>query len=181
MKLNIMLDRLVDACRILNGTVRLDELVKVDGIWDVVVTRADGRVEAKTLHNIVTDAGLNRLANLAIPSPVGTPWYILGVGTVTAAASLDSTNFGEVAGGRKAAAVVVQSREWFALTMTWAGNADGLTGILLDSAAILCHASSGIGAVCNIVNSLNTTLAASDFLNLTARVRIGSHNLDHTT
>jgi len=163
------------------GTLLPADFVPVWGEWDVEVHRFDGSVERKTLKNIVTSAGLNRLANRAISATVGTPWYVLGVGTVTAAASLDSANFGEVAGGRKAAATVVQSREWFALTMTWAGNADGVTGILLDSAAILCHASSGIGAVCNIVNSLNTTLAASDFLNLTARVRVGSHDLAHST
>ena len=160
------------------GTIRLDGFVRIEGVWDVVVTRADGRVERKTLENIITAAGLNRLANRAISATVGTPWYILGVGTVTAAASLDSTNFGEVS---RKAATGVQSREWFALTMTWAGNADSLTGIALDSAAILCHANSGQGAVCNIVNSLNTTLAASDFLNLTARVRVGSHDLAHST
>lgn len=177
--LNQFFERLGDALRVINGTIRMDERVPVVGVWDVLVTRADGRVERKTLHNIVVAAGLNRLANRAISATVGTPFYILGVGTVTAAASLDSVNFGEVS--RKAASTVVQSREWFALTMTWAGNADSLTGIALDSAAILTHASSGIGAICNIVNSLQTTLAASDFLNLTARVRIGSHDLSHTT
>lgn len=161
------------------GTI-LPGYIRVEGVWDVVVTRADGRVERKTLKNIVTAAGLNRIANRAIGT-VGSAWAYLMVGTITAAASLDSTNFGEVANGRKLAATVVQSREWFALTMTWAGNADSLTGIALDSAAIGCHASSGQGAVCNIVNSLQTTLAASDFLLLTARVRVGSHDLAHST
>jgi len=163
------------------GTVLADSYVQIMGEWDVEVHRADGTIERKTLKNIVTSAGLNRLANRAISATVGTPWYILGVGTISAAASLDSTNFGEVTNGRKAAATVVQSSEWFALTMTWAGNTDALTGIVLESAAILCHANSGIGAVCNIVNGLATTLAASDFLNLTARVRVGSHNLAHST
>lgn len=162
------------------GTVLPYGSVQIMGEFDIVVTRADGTVERKTLRNQVTAAGLNRLASRAV---VGTSsaWAYLGVGTVTAAASLDSTNFGEVANGRKLAATVVQSREWFALTMTWAGNADSLTGIALDSAAILCHASSGQGAVMNIVNGMATTLAASDFLNLTARVRVGSHNLSHST
>ena len=181
MDFNRIIERFTGAVRVLNGTIRLDEMVKISGEWDVVVTRANGAIERKTLHNIVVSQGLNRLANRAISATVGTPWYILGVGTISAAASLDSVNFGEVANGRKAAATVVQSSEWFALTMTWAGNADALTGIVLESAAILCHANSGIGAVCNIVNGLSTTLAASDFLNLTARVRIGSHNLAHST
>lgn len=162
----------------LNGTL-LPDHIPVIGEWDVTVTRADGSVERKTLKNVVTAAGLNRIANRAVNATGTTPFYVLGVGTVTAAGSLGSTNFGEVS--RKAAATAIQSSEWVALTMTWAGNADSLTGIALDSAAILCHASSGQGAVGNMVNSLQTTLAASDFLNLTCRIRVGSHNLGHTT
>jgi hypothetical protein len=174
-----MLDRLRGALRVLNGTIDLGSTLQVEGYWDVKVVRADGTIEGRTLKNIVTAAGLNRIANRLVTATGTTPAYVLGVGTVTAAASLDSVNFGEVS--RKAAATVVQSREWAALTMTWAGNTDSLTGILLDSASILCHASSGQGAVINMVNSLNTTLAASDFLNLTCRIRVGSHDLAHTT
>lgn len=135
-------------------------------------------------RNQLTSAGLNRIANRAVQATGTTPAYILGVGTVTAAASLDSTNFGEVANGRKTSIVTgasAQSREWFFMQATWAGNADSLTGIALNSAAILCHASSGQGAVFNIVNSLDVTLAASDYLNLTARIRVGSHDLSHST
>jgi len=149
------------------------------GEFDAVVHRADGTVETKRIRNIVTRYGLNRLAARAINATGQTPAYILGVGTVTNAASLDSTNFGEVS--RKAAAVVVQSQDWFALTMTWAGNTDSLTGVALDSVAILDHASSGQGTVFNIANGLGVTLQASDFLNLTGRIRVGSHNLGHTT
>lgn len=175
-----MLDRLRGALRVLNGTIDLGSMIPVEGYWDVKVVRADGTIEERTLKNIVTAAGLNRLANRAI-GETNTPLYVLGVGTVTAAASLGSTNFGEVANGRKAASTIVQSREWIALTATWAGNTDSMTGIVLDSASILCHASSGQGAVINMVNSLNTTLAASDFLNLTCRIRVGSHDLSHST
>jgi hypothetical protein len=175
-----MLDRLGTALRVLNGTIDLGSHIPVNGYWDVKVIRADGSIEQRVLKNIVTASGLNRIANRAVVA-TGTPIYVLGVGTVTAAASLGSTNFGEVSGGRKAAATAIQSSEWIALTATWAGNTDGLTGIVLDSASMLCHASSGQGAVINMVNSLNTTLAASDFLNLTCRIRVGSHDLGHST
>ena len=140
--------------------------------------------EGHWIRNQLTSAGLNRIATRAVAATGTTPFYVIGVGTVTAAASLDSTNFGEVANGRKASTVSgnsAQSREWFFMNATYAGNADSLTGIVLDSAAILCHASSGQGAVANIVNGLAVTLQASDFLNLTARIRVGSHDLAHST
>jgi len=157
-------------------------LVPIYGEFKAVIHRADGTVEEKPWkRNQLTAAGLNRIANRAVNA--SSPWFILGVGTITAAASLDSVNFGEVANGRKTSTVTgasAQSREWFFMNATYAGNADSLTGIVLDSAAILCHASSGQGAVCNIVNGLNITLQASDFLSLTARIRVGSHDLSHS-
>lgn len=154
---------------------------------DVYRAQPDGTYKyepGRWIRNQLTSAGLNRIANRAVAATGTTPAYILGVGTITATASLDSTNFGEVANGRKASTVSgnsAQSREWFFMNATWAGNADSLTGIALDSAAILCHASSGQGAVFNIVNGLGVTLQASDFLNLTARIRVGSHDLAHST
>jgi hypothetical protein len=164
-------------------------LVPIIGEFNPVVYRArpEGGWDIEDrgwIRNQLTAAGLNRIANRAVAATGTTPAYILGVGTVTAAASLDSTDFGEVANGRKASTVSgasAQSREWFFMNATYAGNADSLTGIAIDSAAILCHASSGQGAVFNIVNGLGVTLQASDFLNLTARIRVGSHNLSHTT
>lgn len=166
------------AAQILNGTLDVRDLVPVVGEFSATITRADGSTEHRHIKNIVTRRGLNRLASRAI---VGTSSlaFALSIGTLTADASLDSTGFGEVT--RKAAAVVVQSQDWFALTMTWAGNADSLTGVVLMSVAIVDHASSGQGLAYNIANSLNVTLAASDFLNLTGRIRVGSHNLGHTS
>lgn len=157
-------------------------MVPMVGEFKVKVTRASGAVEEYSRSNIVTAAGLNRIANRAVQATGTTPAYILGVGTMTTAASLDSTNFGEVS--RKASVVngaSAQSREWVFMVATWAGNADSLTGVPLDSAAILCHANSGQGVVFNIVNGLGVTLQASDFLNLTARIRVGSHDLAHST
>lgn len=153
--------------------------ITIVGEFEAKIFRADGSVEEKKIHNIVTRYGLNRLANRAVNATGTTPAYVLGVGTVTAAASLDSTNFGEVS--RKAAATATQSREFFALVATWAGNSDSVTGVALDSVSILDHASSGQGIVFNIANGLGVTLQASDFLNLTGRIRVGSHNLSHST
>jgi len=153
--------------------------ITIVGEFEAKIFRADGSVEEKKIHNIVTRYGLNRLANRAVNATGTTPAYVLGVGTVTAAASLDSTNFGEVS--RKAAATATQSREFFALVATWAGNSDSVTGVALDSVSILDHASSGQGIVFNIANGLGVTLQASDFLNLTGRIRVGSHNLAHST
>lgn len=155
------------------------------GEFQATIVRANGQIEVGPwTRNQLTSAGLNRIANRAVAASGTTPAYILGIGTITAAASLDSVNFGEVTNGRKTSTVTgasAQSREWFFMNATWAGNADALTAIALDSAAILCHASSGIGAVFNIVNGLGVTLQASDFLNLTARIRVGSHDLAHST
>jgi hypothetical protein len=161
-----------------------DCMIPVYGEWDVKVVRADGSVEKKTLRNIVTRAGLNRIAARAVTATGNTPAYVLAVGTQTAAHSLDSANIGEVTNGRKqfvATGAAAQSREWIFGVATWAGNADSLTGIALDSAAIADHLSSGQGAFWNAVNGLAVTLQASDFLNLTVRLRVGSHNLSHST
>lgn len=159
----------------------LDDHVPIVGQFDAVITRADGSVEHRVVKNIVTRYGLNRLAHRAVNAATSTPAYVIGVGTVTAAASLDSTVllFGEVS--RKSAVSATQSQDWFALVATWAGNTDSLTGVALDSVAILDHASSGQGIAFNIANGLGVTLQASDFLNLTGRIRVGSHDLGQST
>jgi len=170
-----------------NGTLAPSG-VSVYGEWDVRVTRADGTIEEKTLRNAVTAYGMNRIANRAVQATGTTPFYCLAVGTATAApADTDGpTSLGEVVGGRKQSTntgASAQSREWIFLTATYAGAADGLTGIALASAAItdLPTSSAITGGIANRVNSLAVTLQASDYLSLTVRLRVGSHNQAHTT
>lgn len=176
--------------RAIAGTIApehgFDDSISVYGEWEIKVIRADGRVERKFRKNIVTRAGLNRLANRAVQATGTTPFHQIVVGTATAAATLDSAqgNIGEVI--RKASAITgasAQSREWTFLQCTIGGFSDSLAGVALDSAAISdypnSHASTGILA--NIVNGIGVTLANSDLLDLTVRIRVGSHNLSHST
>lgn len=171
-----------------DGTIA-GSLVPIYGEFKAVIHRAQGDgsyliEERPWKRNILTYKGLNRIANRAVQGAGTTPAVYIGVGTITAAASLQSVNFGEVTNGRKASIVSgasAQSREWFFMQATWAGATDSLTSIALDSASILDGATSGSGIVFNIVNGLGVTLQASDFLNLTARIRVGSHDDGHTT
>ena len=145
--------------------------------WKRTITRADGSVEDTIIpKNIVTKDGLNALAARAIGVTTSAIAY-LAIGTVTTAYSLGNTvlQFGEIS--RKTPSILASSSEVVIVTMTWAGNADGLTGIALGSAACVNHASSGQGIAYNLTNSVNATLAASDFLLLQAEIQIGSHNL----
>lgn len=165
------------------GTMPLaDDSARLMGEFHAVVHRADGSIEDRGwLRNQVTKLGMNRIANRAVNQSSMAQY--LAIGTLTAAASLNAaiTSFGEV--GRKISIVgstSAQSREWMFMVATWGGAADGLTGVALDSAVITDHASSGNGSPWNIVNGLGVTLQASDVLNLTGRIRVGSHDIDHT-
>ena len=145
--------------------------------WRKRITRADGTVDETIIpKNIVTKDGLNALAARAIGVATSAIAY-LAIGTVTAAHSLGSvvTGFGEIS--RKTPSILASSGEVVIVAMTWAGNADGLTGVALGSASCVNHASSGLGIAYNLTNSVNATLAASDFLLLQAEIQIGSHNL----
>jgi hypothetical protein len=146
----------------------------VIGKYTIRITRADGTVEDHTRCNQVTANGLNILASRGI-SDTNSPFAWLAIGTVTNAASLGSTEFGEVS--RKAPATLASSKEVFMMVMTWAGNADSLTSVDIQSAAMVNHVNSGQGTVFNIVNNVNATLGDSDFLLLQAEVQVGSHNL----
>lgn len=165
---------------------RLLDQVSPVGKFQAIVTRADGSVETHEVRNIVLSQGLNRLANRAVQATGTTPFFVIGVGTSTAAHSLgsDQPNWGEVS--RKTSIVTganAQSREWIFLSATWGGAADSVTSVALDtvftSDFVNSHATNG--DYLNAANGLGVTLANSDFLLLTARIRVGSHDLSHTT
>jgi len=169
----------------LNKVNEMIDSVSIHGEWDIKVVRADGQIERKTLRNVVTRPGLNRIANRAVAT-ASSPFLYLVVGTQTAAGSLDSTQttIGEVK--RKISAVgstQAQSSEWIFLQCTLGGAADSVTSLVLDSAGISdgVNSSSAVGILGNIVNGIGVTLANSDFLDLTVRIRVGSHNGAHTT
>jgi hypothetical protein len=179
-------NRIKNAARVLNGTIDLSEMVPIIGEWDVKVVRADGRIEERTVKNIVTRQGLNRLAYRAasITNNSGHITHI-AVGSATATHTLDSTqaNLGEVS--RKAlivAGIGTQSREWIYGVATWGGAADSVTSIALNAAGLSDwpNSSASVGILFNMVDGLGVTLGNSDFLNLTVRIRVGSHDLSHS-
>ena len=152
----------------------LRESVTPRGRWVATITRADGSTEVKSLTNIVTALGLDALASRAI-SNTTSAFNHMAVGTVTAASSLGSTNFGEVS--RKVPTTITSSKEVFYSVNTWGGAADSVTSVTLESAAIVNHVNSGLGTVLNIVTGVSATLADSDFLHLEVQIQVGSHNL----
>ena len=159
----------------------MDQNMNKDGIalsgkWIFEITRADGSVEKTEVENTMQYTGLNQVAQM-ITSNAHSAFLYLAIGTETDAATLESTNFGEVANGRKLAATATSSHEVAILVATWAGNADSLTGIALGSGAATNHANSGTGDILNIVNSVSATLQDSDFLKVQMEVQAGSHNL----
>lgn len=158
------------------------------GEVDVEVFRADGAVERKTLRNVVTSRGLNRMANRAVQAAATTPFYVIAVGTQTAAHSLGSVQAGLGEVIRKTSTLTgasAQSREWLFLTCTIGGAADNVTSVFLDSAGIAdfpnSYADPSSAILGNLVNGIGATLGTSDFLALTVRIRIGSHDLGHST
>lgn len=166
---NIINDR-----SLFDSFVKRQEAVPVKGVWKRTILRADGSEEVAMLDNIVISTGLDALAN-KLGVDTTSAFIYMAVGTVTAAASLGSTvtGFGEI--DRKASSQNVTSAEVAIQVATWAGNADGISGVPLGSAALVNHASSGEGIALNIVNSVAATLGDSDFLRLEMTVQIGSH------
>lgn len=177
-------ERLAQAYAVLNGTIDLTQHIPVEGRFVAKVVRADGSEEVKVVKNIVVRQGLNRIS-FRCNTYTNTVAAYLCIGTQTAAHSLDSTQagIGEVSRKLGVAAASIQSREWFSVVATWAGNADSLTGVVIDTGAMADFASSaaGSGIIFNAANGLGVTLQASDFLNLTAAIRCGSHNLSQST
>jgi hypothetical protein len=164
----------------------IGDSIPIAGTIHARVFRADGTVEEKWLKNVVTRAGLNRIANRAVLGTTTSVVYIIGVGTQTAAHSLDSVQAGVGEMLRKTSNFVgtnAQSREWIFLQCTIGGASDTMTGIVLDSVFMAdwptSHASNGI--IAGVTNGLGVTLAGSDLLDLTYRFCVGSHNLSHST
>jgi hypothetical protein len=140
----------------------------------VTVTRHNGEIEEHISDNVGIAAGIDKLAGRAV-SNTNSPFAFICIGTVTAQASLGSSNLGEV--DRKLASTATSSKETIILIGTWAGNADSITSVAFGTGGIVNHANSGQGQFLNMVNSLSTTLADSDFLKVQVEVQVGSHNL----
>lgn len=178
-------DRIAAAVRAFNGTLPPDS-IPIHGEWQVKVIRHDGSVECQTLKNVVTAGGLNRIANRAVQA-TGTSlfnWICIGSNNTAAALTDVQSNFGEmvrkafIAGGASA-----QSREYIFGTCTVGGAADGVTSLTMNCAGLFdfpnSHATNGLAG--NRVTGLAVTLGNSDFMNLTCRIRVGSHDVSHST
>jgi len=166
-----------------SGTI--EDIVSIRGEWDIKVIRADGSIEQKTVKNVVTRAGMNRIAHRAVAHDTS-PFFYIVIGSQTATHSSDSTQAGIGEVKRKVSAVgstQAQSSEWIFLQCTLGGAADSVTSVTLDSAGISdgVNSSSAVGIMGNLVNGIGVTLANSDLLDLTVRIRCGSHNGAHTT
>ncbi len=150
--------------------------VPIKGAWVFEITRADGTVEVSTADNVVTAAGMNAIAQLAI-NEITSHFLYIGIGTVTVPASLGSTvtQFGE--SSRKLAVSMVTSQSLIIGVATWAGAADGITSVVFGTGVLLNAPNSGTGIAANMVNSLSATLADSDHLRAFVHLRVGSHNL----
>lgn len=179
-------NRVVDALAVLGGTLKPRELIPVYGEWEVKVVRSDGSEERRVLRNLVTSAGLNRIANRAVQAAGTTPFHAVVIGSATATATFTNvqSNMGEM--GRKvmiATGASAQSREWIFGVATWGGAADGVTSLTINCCGLSDHVSSHAttGIIANRVTGLGVTLGDSDFLNLTARIRVGSHDNTHST
>lgn len=159
-----------------------DDTITIYGEYERIIHRADGTVERSVFKNTPIYKGLNRLAFRATTYTNTVAQYLV-VGTQTAAHSLGSVQAGIGEVNRKVAASIVQSQDWFALTSTWGGASDSLTGVVLSSIGISDYVNSHAtnDTFFSMSNSLATTLAASDTLMATCRIRVGSHNLGQST
>lgn len=179
-------ERVRGAISVLGGTIRLDDLIPVYGEWDILVVRHDGTRERKVLRNVVTSAGLNRIANRAVQATGTTPLFNIVIGSRTVAAALTDvqSNMGEISRkGFIAAGASAQSREWIFGAATWAGAADAITSLTIDCVGLSDHPNSHAttGVIANRVTGVGVTLGNSDFLNITGRIRVGSHDVSHST
>ncbi len=178
-------ERLLRASKAFNQTIE-PCCILPQGVWQIKVIRHDGRIEEKTLYNIITAAGLNRIANRAVQATGTSVFYVMCLGSNNTAPALTDvqSNMGEMV--RKSfigTGASAQSREYIFGVCTFGGAADGVTSLTLNCAGIFdfpnSHATTGV--LGNRVNALAVTLGNSDFLNITVSVRMGSHNGPHST
>lgn len=177
-------ERLRDGLRVIAGTLGVDDgrSLRIYGEHEIEIFRADGSVERKVIKNTPVYKGINRIAFRATTYTNTVAQYLV-VGTQTAAHSLGSVQAGVGEVIRKIASSVVHSQDFIALTASFGGASDGLTGIALATAGISDYVNSHAtnDNFFSLSNSVNTTLTASDTLLLTCRIRVGSHNLGHST
>lgn len=168
--------------RTIAGTLSPEDGIRIYGEHEVKIFRADGTVESKLFKNTPVYKGINRIAFRTTTYTNTVAQYLI-VGTQTAQHSLGSVQAGIGEVSRKIVASIVQSQDWISLTSTWGGASDGLTGIALATAGISDYPNSHAtnDTLFSLSNSVNTTLAASDTLMLTCRIRVGSHNLGQST
>lgn len=162
----------------IGGNVGKDH-ASVVGLWKFTITRADGTIEERESTNIVTKDGLNAIADLMLGDATGSNsgfQYII-IGTATNQGSLGSVQGGIGEVDRKIGSTITTSNEVAIIVATWAGAADGISGVALGSAGMTNHASSGQGVFGNHVNSVDATLNDSDFLKVQMEIQIGSHAL----
>lgn len=179
-----IIERIRNAAKALNGTLVPTSNAGIEGYWDVKVVRHDGQIEERTIKNTVTVTGLNRIAACAVNSAAGV-FNAIVVGTATASPALtdSQSSFGEVK--RKSWITLgasAQSREWIFGVCTIGGSADSVTSVVMDCAGITIGTSSlATSFIANRVNGMAVTLGNSDFLNLTCRIRVGSHDVAHSS
>ena len=148
--------------------------IGLQGTFIRTITRANGDIDRKVLPNIVTADGLNHLANRAV-ADTGSKYGWLAIGTADYTPHINSQQISEC--GRKAAAVIGNSKELIVCVATWGGAADSVTSNDIEMAGIANHQTSGSGHYLNVANGVSTILADSDFLHLEVQVRVGSHNI----
>ena len=146
----------------------------VRGTFIRTITRDNGDVDRKAIPNIVTALGLDHLADRAT-ADTGSKYGWLAIGTANYTPHINSQQISE--SGRKAAALIANSRELIICVATWGGAADSQTSNQLEMAGIVNHQTIGNGHFLNVAAGLSTVLADSDFLHLEVQVRVGSHNI----
>ncbi len=152
----------------------IEQSIPIRGTFIRTIYRADGSVERISIPNIVTALGLDHLADRAT-ADTGSKYGWLAIGTANYTPHINSQEIGE--SGRKAAALIANSRELIICVATWGGAADSQTSNQLEMAGIANHQTDGTGHLLNIAAGLSTVLADSDFLHLEVQVSVGSHNI----